>query len=288
MLTEINVLHETLLARPRDAHKGTFGTVLVVGGSSGMSGAVTLSGRASLRGGAGLTRVAVPAGIQPIVAAAQAEYTTVALSEDADGRISERAWEEISRQAELAGVVAVGPGMGQSEGLAVLVRRVWTELGKPVILDADGLNLLAKQFPSSGGEKSRIITPHPGEFSRLSGVSAHDPDAQRNAAVLWAKKHQCVVVLKGAGTLVTDGEFSWRNTTGNPGMATGGSGDVLTGLMAAIVAQLSPHGISCLDAVRLAVYLHGKAGDLAAAEIGEVSLTAGDVIRFLPAAIKKK
>lgn len=285
MLTRITELHEKLLTREWESHKGTFGTVLIVGGSRGMSGSVTLAGRAALRGGAGLVRVAVPECILPTVAVSCAEYTTVPLACE-NGVMAEAAEEEIFQQAAHASVLAVGPGMGHGAGLTQLVRRMWTELTQPMILDADGLNALAADFPTQPGGM-RVITPHPGEFERLSGVSAKNPDAQREAAIAWAAKHACVVVLKGAGTLVTDGMLTWRNTTGNPGMATGGSGDVLTGILAAFMAQLLPRDISLFDIARLAVHLHGRAGDLAAAEIGEVSLIAGDIIRLLPMAMMK-
>ena len=289
----IDDLLSILNVRPRDSHKGTYGTVLIVGGSRGMSGAAVLAGRAALRGGAGLTRLAVPEGILPTVAAMQAEYTTIPLPEDAAGRIAEGAWEEIRRQAESADVVAVGPGLGKSEGLAVLMWRIWTELERPVILDADGLNMLAETLhaPLAGEfcarKHVRIVTPHPGEFYRLAGITQKlSGDLLRARAITWAREHGCVTVLKGEGTLVTDGESSWRNPTGNPGMATGGSGDVLTGLMAALAAQLLRKEVSPADVARLAVYLHGKAGDFAAKEVGEVSLIAGDIIRFLPEAIQ--
>ncbi len=311
MLTEIPELHRKLLTRAADAHKGTFGTVLVVGGSLGMSGSVTLAGRAALRGGAGLVRVAVPEVILPTVAQACAEYTTVPLAGDERGVLTDAVWgnlqwprlyrmayfqflkspkDDISQHAELASVVAAGPGMGRGAGVTRVVRRMWTELEKLMILDADGLNTLAEIFHKAkkplppGG--TRIITPHPGEFERLSGVSAKNREAQCAAAVEFAKTHACVVVLKGAGTLVTDGKQTWRNTTGNPGMATGGSGDVLTGIMAAFAAQLLPQSVTPMDVARLAVYLHGRAGDLAAAEVGQVSLVAGDIIRFLSAALR--
>ncbi|MDO4550452.1 MAG: NAD(P)H-hydrate dehydratase [Planctomycetia bacterium] len=295
-MREIRQLHEKLLCREKDSHKGTYGTVLLVAGSIGASGAAVLAGRAALRGGAGLTRVAVPMKIQAVVAQMQAEYTTIPLAEDKRGRISESAGEQILLEAEKATVVAVGPGLSRSKSLVKLVRRLWKEVPRPMILDADGLNALAEWIMSDEEKREsdfprktqdvRIITPHPGEFSRLSGVSAKDLEAQRAAAVEWARKHQCVVVLKGTGTFVTDGVLSWRNTTGNPGMATGGSGDVLTGMMAAFAAQLLSQGVSGMDVARLAVYLHGKAGDLAVKETGEVSLIAGDILRFLPQAVK--
>ena len=284
-MLEIDELRSLLQTRPRDGHKGTFGTVLLVGGSLGMTGSMVLAGRAALRAGAGLVRLAIPRDCLGIVASMQPEYTTIPMPQDESGRIAEAALKRILEQARLASVVAFGPGLGRSEALNHLALRLWLDLDKPLIVDADGLNALASMFTSWKSDEIpqpanvRIVTPHPGEFARLCPEApAHAPDHQRQAAVSWARRFGTVVVLKGAGTQITDGSQTARNTTGNPGMGTGGSGDVLTGMMAAIYAQLAPRGVSPFDIARLAVYLHGEAGDRAAKVRGEISLIASDLI----------
>jgi len=268
---------------PRDpeAHKGSFGTALIVGGSLGMTGAAALAGMAALRGGAGLVRVAVPRQCLAVVAAIEPSYMTAPLADDDAGRIAEAAYDRIVELAETATVVACGPGLGRSPGLDRLVARLYQEVRRPMVVDADALNALAAQpevLAKPGG--SRILTPHPGEFARLIGRKL-DREASRQAAVDAARRWGVVVVLKGHRTFVTDGRRQYRNTTGNPGMATGGSGDSLTGLVTALACQ----GPEPYDAARLGVYLHGLAGDLAARQLGEVSIIAGDLVRFLPQAI---
>ncbi|MEJ5342982.1 MAG: NAD(P)H-hydrate dehydratase [Thermogutta sp.] len=276
-----------LPVRPRDAHKGRFGTVLIVGGSLGMSGAAGLAGLAALRGGAGLVRVATPAPVLAIVASYERSYTTIPLEADKHGRISLRAFERVMEAALEADWIALGPGLGRSFGLSRLVTRVYSELSKPLVLDADGLNALARengQLPRPGGP--RVLTPHPGEFRRLVGPSG---DTRRPIEERWqlarqqAAKWGVVLVYKGHPTLVTDGTRCYFNTTGNPGMATGGSGDVLTGLIAALGAQ----GLEPFAAAQLAVYLHGLAGDLAAAELSEEAMIASDLIDYLPRAFQE-
>jgi len=270
--------------RPADAHKGHFGLALVVGGSRGMSGAVALAGMAALRGGAGLVRLAVPEPCLDPVAAVEPSYMTAGLPWDRSGRIELAALPEITRLAGTATVVACGPGMGRSLGLNVLVSRLYTTLPNPMVVDADGLNALAcrpEVLPRPGGP--RILTPHPGEFARLVGSGRVPPERREAAAADLAARCGVVVVLKGHKTCITDGQRRAINTTGNPGMATGGSGDVLTGLIAALACQ----GLAPFDAAQLGVYLHGLAGDLAAESLGQESLIAGDLVRFLPEAFKR-
>lgn len=266
--------------RARDAHKGHFGLALIVGGSRGMAGAVGLAGMAALRGGAGLVRLAVPQPVQHTVAAFEPSYMTLALPADSAGRIAAAAYEQIVELAQPATVVACGPGLGRSWELDQMVGRLYQELGQPMVIDADALNALSEEpdeLVRPGGP--RILTPHPGEFARLVGrrQAAEEREA---AAVELASRCGIVMVLKGHHTLITDGSRKATNRTGNPGMATGGSGDVLTGLIAALLSQrLGP-----FDAARLGAHLHGLAGDLAAAELGEVSMIASDLLRFLPKA----
>jgi ADP-dependent NAD(P)H-hydrate dehydratase len=272
------------LARRRpDAHKGDFGTALIVGGSRGMTGAVALAGMAALRAGAGLVRLAVAEKCLDVVAAFEPSYMTAPLPDDSAGRIAAAAHDRIVELADKATVVACGPGMGRSDDLDQLVGRLYEGLAKPMVIDADALNALATwphllERPAA----ARILTPHPGEFARLIGRKL-DGDDRRQAAVELAGRCGIVVVLKGHRTLVTDGRRQWHNTTGNPGMATGGSGDSLTGIITALACQ----GLEPYDAARLGVCLHGLAGDLAAEELGQVSLIAGDLVRFLPKAFQR-
>jgi ADP-dependent NAD(P)H-hydrate dehydratase len=271
-----------LAPRPPDSHKGTFGTALVIGGSRGMTGAPALGGMAALRGGAGLVRVAVPRSCLDVVAGFEPSYLTSPVAEDSAGRIAAAAVDELLELISTATVVAFGPGLGRSEELRDVVVRLYREVTRPMVVDADALNALSTvpaKLAEHGGP--RILTPHPGEFARLTGQKVAVPRREA-AAVELAERSGTVIVLKGHQTLVTDGRRQWHNTTGNPGMATGGSGDVLTGLTAALACQ----GLEPYDAARLGVYLHGLAGDLAAAELGQVSLVASDLVRYLPAAFK--
>jgi ADP-dependent NAD(P)H-hydrate dehydratase len=271
--------------RKPDAHKGDFGTSLLVGGARGMTGAISLSGMAALRGGAGLVKLAVPFMSQEVVAGFEPSYMTVGLPHDEAGRISLPAREMIAELAEKATAIGCGPGLGRSAELDELVGWMYTRLKQPAVFDADALNALSTQsdlLARPGGP--RIITPHPGEFQRLIGTKARLPrDEMERSAIHLAAQSNIVVLLKGHRTLITDGTQQARNTTGNPGMATGGTGDVLTGLATALACQ----GLSAFDAARLAAHLHGLAGDLAAEELGQVSLIASDLIRWLPAAFRR-
>jgi len=272
-----NELPRLPLRRP-DAHKGDFGVALIVGGSRGMAGAVALAGMAALRGGAGRVRLAVPDVVLDAVAGFEPSYMTAPLPSDAAGRIASGAFDRIVELTETATVVACGPGLSRSLELDQLVMRLYREIAKPMVFDADALNALATEpeaLVHPGGP--RILTPHPGEFARLIDGKL-DPELRAEAAVQLAARCGIVVVLKGHRTLVTDGARRAINTTGNPGMATGGTGDVLSGLITALACQhLEP-----FDAARLGVHLHGLAGDLAAEELGEVSLVASDLVLFLP------
>jgi NAD(P)H-hydrate epimerase len=268
--------------RPRDGHKGRFGHVLVIAGSRGMAGAAALCGAGALRSGAGLVRIATAAEVQPTVASFEPSYMTYPLPCDTRGRIQfEAARPELEGLIDPATVIAVGPGLGQSQEIEQLLRFLILETDKPLVIDADGLNALAGQTELLGGlKRPAIITPHPGEFARLSGVPVKTVQAERveRAAALAALAEPLVVVLKGAGTVVTDGKRYFVNTTGNPGMATGGSGDVLTGVIAALVGQKLP----AFEAAQLGTFIHGVAGDIARDHHGETGLIAGDIVDALP------
>lgn len=273
--------------RPADGHKGTFGRVLIVAGSRGMSGAAALAGTAALRGGAGLVSVALPQSVQTSVASLEPGYMTIGLNETAAGGVAESAFRELSPHLTGKDAVAIGPGLGSTSEVRGLARRLFVELTSPLVIDADGLNVLANDFRSGtithSSPAPRILTPHPGEFARLRGSSIADVERDREkAAREFATEHGVVVVLKGPGTVVTDGDRLAVNATGNSGLGTGGSGDVLSGLLAAVVAR----GGDAFEAARLAVWLHGLAGDLAAEDLSEPGLIAFDLPRYFGAAWK--
>lgn len=265
--------------RPADAHKGMFGHVLVVAGSRGMAGAAGLVGASALRSGAGLVTVASPIEVQPTVAQFEPSYMTWPLAQDLDGRVDFGAVRcELDRLAASATVLAVGPGLGRSEGIAMLVRWVLDSVAIPTVLDADALTAMAGRPWGSAPTRPIVITPHPGEFARLLGKTTAEVQADREAlAAGFAREHGLTVVLKGSGTIVTDGERVYVNTSGNPGMATGGAGDVLTGVVAAMLGQ----GLPPFEAACLGTYAHGLAGDIARDNNGEIGLIAGDIVDAL-------
>jgi ADP-dependent NAD(P)H-hydrate dehydratase / NAD(P)H-hydrate epimerase len=270
-------------ARSSDAHKGTFGHVLVVAGSRGKTGASCLAAYGALRCGAGLVTVATPRSCQQVVAAMGAEYMTVGLPDTADGTVAPNALESVL--AFQGSVVAAGPGLGSGDGVAAFVTGLVERARVPLVLDADALNAFAgdpgRLRPREG--QTVVVTPHPGEMGRLLGIPASEVQAHRlDTARTLATTQRLFVVLKGHHTIVAtpDGR-AWINPTGNPGMATGGTGDVLTGMIAGWLAQLGDASAAC----RLGVYLHGAAGDLAAGAEGEVSMTAGDLARRIGAAM---
>ena len=294
MSPEVRRIESVVALPPRaaDAHKGTFGRVLVVGGSRGVPGAMALASLAALRGGAGLVTLAVPETVQLTVAGLCPCATSVPLSCDAAGLPTPPAAAQVRRYAEVADVLAVGPGMGTGGPQKNIVRLALT-LATPLVIDADGLNNLVdvKDWPTLRTADT-VLTPHPGEMARLTGRTVSRIQADREAAAVlavgdWREAStgatgELICVLKGHGTVVTDGARVYVNGTGNPGMATGGSGDVLTGLIAALIGQ----GLAAFDAACLAVRCHGRAGDLAAERMGQVSLIASDLVDFLPAAIR--
>jgi NAD(P)H-hydrate epimerase len=269
--------------RSADSHKGDYGRVLIVAGSPGKTGAASLAATAALRSGAGLVTVATPTSSAPIVAALGAEYMTLPLAEAADGTVAESALDAVLEAR--AEIIAVGPGLGWSPSSTAFVHGLVERAGVPLVLDADALNAFAGQADRLIGreDQSVIITPHPGEMARLVGLSIEDVQKHRmEVAREFASTHHVHVVLKGHRTIVAapDGTVA-VNLTGNPGMATGGTGDVLLGMIAAWLSQL----LDADAAARLAVYLHGLAGDLAEADEGEVALIAGDVVDRLGDAV---
>src|SRR4051794_19514085 len=268
-------MRELVPARAADSHKGDFGRVLIVAGSLGRSGAAHLAAIGGLRSGAGLVTIATPRSCLPIVAAMAPEYMTEPLEETASGTIDYAALDHVLDIK--ADVIAVGPGLGQSPGTAAFVLGLLERAGVPLVLDADALNAFAGEPDRLVGRDGVdvIITPHPGEMARLLNTSVEA--VQRNRlqhATEFAASHRLHVILKGHRTVIAGPDNrAFINLTGNSGMATGGTGDLLTGMVAAWFAQLLDAEAAC----RLAVYLHGSAGDLAEADEGEVALIAGDV-----------
>jgi len=264
--------------RKDDAHKGDQGRVLVVAGSRGMSGAACLAAAAALRGGAGLVTAAIPDGIQNIVAGYEPSYLTIGLPEDEHGRTKATSLKRLADVLPAQDAVAIGPGLGQSSGLQELVQELYDSVPVPMVVDADALNLLARRpylVKRVSDAAPRVVTPHPGEFARLTGLTTTVIQQDREQhAVEFARQNNVLVVLKGQGTVVTDGQRLWVNDTGNSGLATGGTGDVLTGIIAALLAQHLPP----FEAAQLAVHVHGVAGDLAAEELSKPGMIASDLL----------
>jgi NAD(P)H-hydrate epimerase len=272
--------------RPADSNKGNFGRVLIVAGSRGMSGAAVLCASAALRGGAGLVTLAVPQEILPIVAGANPCYLTAPLSQDEGGRLSAGAESEILSLAKANTVLALGPGLGRGPALPALLATLLAQTQLRAVLDADGLNAFQKQTERLRNRRAPLIlTPHPGEFARLLNIEIPAVQARRvELASQFAAEYGVILVLKGHATVVTDGRRLYRNNTGNPGMATGGTGDVLTGLIGALLGQ----GLEPFAAAQLGVHLHGMAGDLARDALGEISLIATDLIQYLPQVFRRQ
>lgn len=268
-----------LCRRKRDAHKGNFGKLFIFAGSVGYTGAPVLASRAAVRAGAGLITLAVPQEIYPIVAVKCDEAMVWPWSDQ---------YEEILEKAKSCDAALIGPGLGQSKRVESLVLDLLRDLTCPVILDADGLNIVAKHIDVlDKREGLTILTPHDGEFSRLSGCTL--PIENRLASAMdFAEKHHCILVLKGHRTIISGWKrFCTINTTGNPGMARGGAGDALAGLMAGLLVQRKSQNSAFLDAVPTAVWFHGRAGDLAAEDKGEYGMTIGDLIEQIPYAMKE-
>ncbi len=282
MPDEVNSLPH-IPERSRESHKGDCGRVLIVAGSPGLTGAGCLAAWGAQRAGAGLVTVAVPQALNPIFEVKLTSCMSRSMPEPDSVVLAEAGAECILDWATQADVVALGPGLGRAEPTVAAVRRLVRELPVPAVVDADGLNALGGRLEALDEAAAvRILTPHPGEMARLLGAdtAAEVQKRRQQAATTFAKRHRALVALKGAGTIVTDGERMYVNCTGNPGMATGGTGDVLTGLVAGLLCQ----NLQAFQAVQLAVFLHGLAGDFAARERGELSMTAEDLLDATPRA----
>jgi ADP-dependent NAD(P)H-hydrate dehydratase / NAD(P)H-hydrate epimerase len=309
-LITVKDIFQLFAPRPRDSNKGMYGHVLVVGGSLGKAGAAAMAGFSALRAGAGLVTVATAKSILATIAGFHPELMTEPLEENADGTIAAAAMNRVERLAENKTVLAIGPGISRNEETAELVRELVLGAQTSIVLDADGLNAFegnAKAFsrrgPEAGaelatkaknagkdaersGKRTLTLTPHPGEMSRLTGLSVAAIQRDRvSVARNFAQENGLILVLKGDRTIVAgpDGEV-WVNPTGNPGMATAGTGDILTGIVAGLLAQFPNRPF---EAVIAAVYLHGLAGDVAAESMGEQALVATDLIIAIPEAIRR-
>ena len=275
--------------KPREAHahKGDFGHALLVGGGPGMSGAICLATLAALRCGAGRTTVAARSHTRQIVQTTTPCAMTMPLEEVSQGYLAESSAKILLGKYSPGTVLGIGPGLGRESSQDRMVVELFKGWPGTAVFDADALNAISEStFGWSSTATpcgSRILTPHPGEWARLSNVPADEPVEQHRAAVELANKSQSIVVLKGHQTLVTDGDQQYRNSTGNPSLAVGGSGDVLTGMIVALVCQ----GLAAYDASVLAVYLHGLAGDIAHRQLGTPSTLGTDLIDALPAAFRQ-
>ncbi len=281
LTTEPDIRH-LFVKRPSDSNKGMYGHVLIVGGSFGKSGAPAMAGLGAYRSGAGLVTIAVPKSALTSVAVVRPELMTEPLEETESGRVRFASGDRILQLAEKMTVLALGPGLGTEDETVRLVKRLYEEAPVPMVVDADALNALAGALPKT--DKIRILTPHPGEMGRLTGKSAKDVQADRlGLAQELANRSGATVVLKGDRTIIAfpDGE-TWVNPTGSPAMATGGTGDILTGMVAGLIGQ---HSKDWKRAVVAAVWLHGRSGELASDQLGEESTLATDLLDFLPEAI---
>jgi len=282
-MNTIQLDHEKVLSilpeRRADSHKGDYGRILLLCGSRGYTGAAALAARGALRCGAGLVYLGVPESIYEIEARKLDEPIIFPLP-DENGMLSRAAAEKVRQKLANMDAVLIGPGLGQSEGTLAVLRIVLQEFKGTVVVDADGINLLAAHKDLLRGRAHHtILTPHDGEFSRIGG--GLDENREETARA-FAREMGCILLLKGHRTVITDGEVCYRNCTGNPGMAVGGSGDVLAGMITALLGQ----GIEPVKAAACAAWLHGAAGDLCARELGQYAMLPTDMVEALPRLLK--
>ena len=277
-LTHIDVL-ENLPNRDVNGHKGDFGRVLLLCGSRGYTGAAALAAMGALRCGAGLVYLGVPESIYAIEAIKLTEPIVFPLPED-DGRLSEQALDKIIQMLPSMDAILIGPGLGQSDGVFSVVKSVLDQYTGPIVIDADGINVLAGHIDLLRGRTApTILTPHEGEFARITGQACNDRVTE---AMDFAANHQVILLLKGNRTVITDGKTCYVNHTGNPGMAVGGSGDVLAGMIVALLGQ----GVKPLLAAACGAWLHGAAGDICEKEIGQYGMLPTDMLKVLPRLLK--
>ena len=278
-MTEADV-RRLLPVRPRESHKGDFGRVLLLCGSTGFTGASRLAARAAMRTGSGLVFLGVPEAVYPIVAAGLEEPVVFPLPSDEAGRLSEAAVQPILERLPQMDAVLFGPGLGRSDAILTLLCQLLRESRAPVVLDADGINCLQGHMDVLRKRTCPIIlTPHDGEFARIYDGA---PLGRYVETVALARESGCIVLRKGHRTLISDGTVTWRNRTGNPGMAKGGSGDVLSGILVSLLGQK----VAPLEAAALAAWIHGAAGDRCAARLGEWGMLPSDLIEEIPLILK--
>ena len=279
-------ISKKLFFRKPSSHKGSFGHLLVIAGSPGMTGAASLTALSALRVGAGLVTLGIPEDLNPILETKLTEVMTLPLPQSKDKTLCKEGFEKIKDFSQKCKAMAIGPGISSTKQTKELISTIIDQLDIPLVIDADGINVLAGELSLLKKYKaSLIITPHPGEMGRLVGASVEEIQKDRiGFTMALARRIGAIVVLKGARTVIASKEGnSWVNLTGNPGMATGGSGDILTGIIGGLLAQkLSP-----LEAAKTGVYLHGYAADLAAQKKGEISLIASDTLETIPEAIRR-
>lgn len=284
--TDKNIVKKAVFIRPDDAHKGNCGSLLSICGSYGMAGAGIMAGRSALRSGLGLLRFALPESIYAICAQNLLESVFLPLDETADGKIAKSNIDLLLKQAESSTAVLIGCGLSVCDDTKEIVEVFIENCTKPMVLDADALNCISNNTEILKKSKAPvIITPHPAEMARLINTTAKLVNAEREKVTTdFAKTYGVVCVLKGAGTIIADKNGrTMLNTTGNSGMATGGSGDVLAGIISSILAQ----GGKAFDSACAGVYIHGLAGDISAEELGKISMLPTDIIDSIPLAFKK-
>ena len=284
--TDRLLFNKAVFNRPDDSNKGTLGSLLCICGSYGMAGAAIMAGKAALRCGIGLLKIAVPKSIYPVCATNILESVYYPLEETSNGVISSKNTDFLLEMCEKSSAVLIGCGLSVCDDTKNLVQSVITNCKKPLVIDADALNCICNKLEILKNLKApAIITPHPGEMARLLHSTPKTVNSNReNTAIDFAKKFGVVTVLKGAGTIIAspDGEV-YINHTGNSGMATGGSGDVLSGIIGSLLAQ----GASPINAAAAGVFLHGTIGDLAAEKLGKISMLPTDMIDMIPTAYLK-
>ncbi len=282
---DFDFLKKTIKPRPYNSHKGSMGSLFSICGSYGMAGAQILSLNASLRSGIGLLRTAVVDSIYGIVAQTAPEAVYIPLKGSAKGTFSFSDIEKITENTEKSNAVLIGCGLGVNEDTEQIVKHLVKSSNKPMVIDADGINCISKHIHLLKDKSCNIIlTPHPGEMSRLTGLSVKEvEDNRQKVAENFSREYSVITVLKGADTIVTDGKNTFISYVGNPGMATGGSGDVLAGVIGSILAQ----GYTPLESACIGVFAQGKAGDYAKADLGEISMLPRDIIDYLPRVFKE-
>lgn len=270
--------------RQKDSHKGNYGHIFILAGSVGMTGAAYLASQAAILSGSGLVTLGIPSSLNVIMESKLTEVMTLPLQETSEQSLSSSCEKKVIDFAQRCDAVVIGPGISRNSDTQKLVRSLVSKIAKPIILDADGINAYSEAPDDLKKRRDPLVmTPHPGEMSRISGIATEDIQKDReDAAKRFAAEFNATIVLKGFRTVVAGNKVIYINESGNPGMATGGTGDVLSGMIASLIGQ----GLAPFGAAKLASYVHGVAGDAAMREHGEISLIASDILHKLPFAFK--